>query len=67
MIDTGYSYLQDKNKRQTVYETSLIRLQEALESTCGAMLEYNIHKERKDWTRFARGQSQTFQTLHGLK
>jgi len=30
-------------------------------------LEYNIHKERTDWTRFARGQSQTFKTLHGLK
>src|SRR5690606_15384637 len=27
---------------------------------------YNIHKERKDSTRFARGTSQTFQTLHGL-
>lgn len=25
-----------------------------------------MHKERKDSTRFAKGMSQTFQTLHGL-
>ncbi|ODN02192.1 Protein canopy 4 [Orchesella cincta] len=69
VLEIGYNYLQDsnKNKKKAVYEKSLIRLQEALESTCGAMLEYNIHKERKDWTRFARGQSQTFKTLHGLR
>jgi hypothetical protein len=30
------------------------------------VLEYNIHKERKDSTRFAKGMSETFQTLHGL-
>ncbi|CAL8139908.1 unnamed protein product [Orchesella dallaii] len=69
VLEIGYNYLQDSNKhkKKAVYEKSLIRLQEALESTCGAMLEYNIHKERKDWTRFARGQSQTFKTLHGLR
>lgn len=33
---------------------------------CDRVLEYNIHKERKDSTRFAKGMSQTFQTLHGL-
>lgn len=30
------------------------------------ILEYNIHKEREDSTRFAKGMSQTFKTLHGL-
>nr|CAG4651682.1 EOG090X037N [Triops cancriformis] len=30
------------------------------------MMQYSIHKERKDSTRFAKGMSQTFQTLHGL-
>ena len=37
-----------------------------MESVCGRILEYNIHKERKDWTRFARGTSETFQALDGL-
>ena len=34
--------------------------------TSSIFQEYNIHKERDDWTRFARGQSETFQTLEGL-
>lgn len=33
---------------------------------CDRVLAYNVHKERKDSTRFAKGMSQTFQTLHGL-
>lgn len=33
---------------------------------CEQVLRYNIHKERTDSTRFAKGQSQTFGTLHGL-
>lgn len=39
---------------------------ESLENVCDRILEYNIHKERKDSTRFAKGMSQTFKTLHGL-
>lgn len=39
---------------------------ESLENLCERVLEYNLHKERKDSTRFAKGMSQTFQTLHGL-
>ena len=39
---------------------------EALEGVCEKLLEYNIHKERKDSTRFAKGMSQTFKTLHQL-
>ena len=30
------------------------------------ILEYNILKDRKDSTRFAKGQSETFSTLEGL-
>ena len=33
---------------------------------CEKLLEYNIHKERKDSTRFARGTSETFQALDNL-
>lgn len=39
---------------------------ESIDGICELMLQYNIHKERKDSTRFARGMSTTFQTLHGL-
>lgn len=39
---------------------------ESIENVCDRVLEYNIHKERKDSTRFAKGMSQTFETLHGL-
>ena len=37
-----------------------------MDGICDVMLEYNIHKERKDSNRFAKGMSTTFQTLHGL-
>lgn len=37
-----------------------------MEDVCERILDYNVHKERKDSTRFAKGMSQTFQTLHGL-
>ena len=37
-----------------------------MEGICDRILAYNIHKERKDSTRFAKGQSETFQTLEGL-
>lgn len=43
-----------------------LRLVESLEGLCERILKYNIHKERSDSTRFAKGMSQTFQTLHGL-
>lgn len=33
---------------------------------CKRLLQYNIHKEKKDSTRFDKGRSQTFETLHGL-
>lgn len=44
----------------------MLRLIESTEDVCDQVLRYNIHKERKDSTRFAKGQSQTFETLHGL-
>lgn len=43
-----------------------LRLVESMENLCERILEYNIHKERKDSTRFAKGMSQTFKALHGL-
>ena len=53
-------------KKKTKYVSSELRLIETLDQVCEKLLEYNIHKERKDVTRFARGTSQTFQALDGL-
>lgn len=50
----------------SAYLNSELRLVESLEGICERVLEYNIHKERTDSTRFAKGMSQTFRTLHGL-
>ena len=36
------------------------------DSVCEKLLEYNVHKEKKDSTRFARGTSETFQALDNL-
>merc|ERR1719228_2122059 len=64
VVETGYSHTKDKKK--TKYVTSELRLIETMEGICDRILAYNIHKERKDSTRFAKGQSETFQTLEGL-
>lgn len=55
-----------KPKKRTAYRRSELRFIESLEALCDRVLEYNIHKERSDSTRFAKGMSQTFKTLHGL-
>merc|ERR1719447_1833218 len=64
VVETGYSHT--KEKKKTKYVKSELRLIETLEGICETMLQYNIHKEREDSTRFAKGQSQTFKTLEGL-
>ena len=64
VIETGYSHTKDKKK--TKYVVSELRLIETLDGICDRILKYNIHKERKDSTRFAKGQSETFSTLEGL-
>lgn len=66
VIETGYSVDDVKPKKKKEYIKSELRLIETLEGVCDRILNYNIHKERTDSTRFAKGMSQTFQTLHGL-
>ncbi|KAJ8734970.1 hypothetical protein PYW08_014220 [Mythimna loreyi] len=66
VIEIGYSLDDVQPKKKTKYQKSELRLIESLEGVCDKILEYNIHKERKDSTRFAKGMSQTFKTLHGL-
>uniref|UniRef100_A0A6M2CPJ7 Putative conserved secreted protein ovary overexpressed n=1 Tax=Rhipicephalus microplus TaxID=6941 RepID=A0A6M2CPJ7_RHIMP len=48
VIETGYS-LDGKRKRKK-YAVSELRLVESLDGVCDRLLEYNIHKERKDST-----------------
>jgi len=45
-----------------------LRLIEAVTDphVCEKILEYNIHAERKGSLRFAKGRSETMQTLHNL-
>jgi len=66
ILETGYSVDDVKPKKKKEYKKSELRLIESLDGVCDKILEYNIHKERDDSTRFAKGMSQTFQTLHGL-
>ena len=67
VIEIGYS-LDDTGikKKKTKYKKSELRLVESIDGVCEEILKYNIHKERTDSTRFAKGMSQTFRTLHGL-
>ncbi|XP_044732859.1 protein canopy 4-like [Chrysoperla carnea] len=66
VLEIGYHVDDVKPKKRKEYRKSELRLLESLENVCDRILEYNIHKERSDSTRFAKGMSQTFQTLHGL-
>ncbi|XP_064476018.1 protein canopy 4-like [Ornithodoros turicata] len=65
VIETGYS-LDSKDRKVKKYAVSELRLLESLEGICDRLLEYNIHKERKDSTRFAKGTSTTFKVLNEL-
>lgn len=66
VIETGYAVDDVKPKIKKPYQKSELRLVESLDGVCDRILQYNIHKERTDSTRFAKGMSQTFQALHGL-
>ncbi|KAJ8897891.1 hypothetical protein PR048_003248 [Dryococelus australis] len=65
VIEIGYSF-DESGRKKTKYKKSELRLVESLEGICEKILDYNIHKEREDSTRFSKGMSQTFQALHGL-
>ncbi|KAL7288557.1 hypothetical protein TKK_0017299 [Trichogramma kaykai] len=65
-IEIGYSLDEIAPKKKIAYKKSELRLIESLEDVCTRILDYNIHKERSDSSRFSKGMSQTFKTLHGL-
>ncbi|XP_076461908.1 protein canopy 4-like [Babylonia areolata] len=66
-IETGHG-LDIKQKKRKEYKKSELRLIEALNEphVCDKILEYNVHAERKKSLRYAKGQSETMKTLHGL-
>ncbi|XP_073540447.1 protein canopy homolog 3 [Phyllobates terribilis] len=67
VIDTRYGFLDgDKKQNKIKYTNSDIRLIEVTEGLCQRLLDYNLHKERTGSNRFAKGMSETFQTLHHL-
>ncbi|XP_026518889.1 protein canopy homolog 4 [Terrapene carolina triunguis] len=60
VLDSG------KRKRRIQYNTSETRLAEALETVCEQFLHYSVHTERPGSLRYAKGQSQTMNTLKNL-
>lgn len=64
VIETGHR--SDSERKKTAYNRSELRLIETLENVCSSMMDYRVHKERPDSTRWAKSMSQTFKTLHGL-
>ncbi|KFP64159.1 Protein canopy 3, partial [Cariama cristata] len=64
VIDTKYGFLDGKGS--AVKYTQDIRLIEVTENICKRLLDYNLHKERSGSNRFAKGMSETFETLHNL-
>lgn len=67
VLRTGHG-LDPEKKKAIDYRKSDLRLIEALQEPhiCKRILEYNLHKEREGSLRFAKGRSQTMDTLHGL-
>lgn len=65
VIDTGYGIL-DRKTSGVKYTKSDLRLIEVTETICKRLLDYSLHKERTGSNRFAKGMSETFETLHNL-
>lgn len=65
VLETGYAL---ENKKKKDYRKSELRLIEVINDphVCDKILEYNVHAERKGSLRFAKGRSQTMDTLHNL-
>ncbi|KAF3697660.1 Protein canopy -like protein 3 Trinucleotide repeat-containing gene 5 protein Precursor [Channa argus] len=66
VIDMNYRFIDSKGAPPIKYVKSDLRFIEVVENVCKRLLEYNLHKERSGSNRFAKGMSETFNTLHGL-
>lgn len=83
VIETGYSFDNTKAKKMkysdsyvqfiafklllNICRSSETRLIETLENVCERFLQYNVHAERPGSLRYARGRSQTMETLWNLR
>lgn len=68
-IETGYNIderLDQKKGQKKKYRDSEVRFIEVIESVCENILQYHVHAERSGSLRYARGESQTMDTLKGL-
>lgn len=65
VLDMGYGIL-DRKASGVKYTKSDLRLIEVTETICKRLLDYSLHKERAGSNRFAKGMSETFETLHNL-
>ncbi|CAH8873189.1 unnamed protein product [Trichobilharzia szidati] len=56
------------NSKKVKYDTSEVRLLEVLEDPpiCNRLLQYKVHKERQDSTRFDKSMPQTMKSLNEL-
>ncbi|XP_074838991.1 protein canopy homolog 4 [Carettochelys insculpta] len=66
VLELGQVLDSGARKRRIKYNTSETRLTEALESVCERFLHYSVHAERPGSLRYAKGQSQTMNTLKNL-
>uniref|UniRef100_A0A8C8VJ30 Canopy FGF signaling regulator 4 n=1 Tax=Pelusios castaneus TaxID=367368 RepID=A0A8C8VJ30_9SAUR len=66
VLELGQVLDSGQRKRRIQYTTSETRLAEALESVCERFLHYSVHAERPGSLRYAKGQSQTMNTLKNL-
>ncbi|KAK1338389.1 hypothetical protein QTO34_001505 [Cnephaeus nilssonii] len=66
VLDTGYGILDRKASGSNTPSRKDLRLIEVTETICKRLLDYSLHKERTGSNRFAKGMSETFETLHNL-
>ncbi|KAM6949083.1 protein canopy 4 [Aplochiton taeniatus] len=66
VLELGQVMDNGKRRRKIKYNTSEMRLTEAIDSICEGILQYSVHAERPGSLRYAKGTSQTMSTLKNL-
>ncbi|XP_078284125.1 protein canopy 4 [Rhinoraja longicauda] len=66
VLEIGAVLDNGKRKRKIKYNTSEMRLAEAMDNICERILQYSVHAERPGSLRYAKGTSETMMTLKNL-
>ncbi|XP_061664572.1 protein canopy 4 [Syngnathoides biaculeatus] len=66
VLEVGEVLQTGKRRRTIEYNTSEIRLTEAVDNICERILEYRVHDERQGSLRYSKGSSQTVTELKNL-